>query len=300
MSENLFGKLDKRYGPGSNQAKQTLMSLTPLEIDAELNRYGSKLVQALKVWRSSDIVHVLSREEPELFERTEYALGVQLFTEKSIRANKKSLIIAFSGRANRLMIPPSLFLQHIPSNQFDVVMLWDSRRAHYLTGIDGYAQDSIDLTFRLARTIDLDRYQSIYCYGTSMGGFAALRAGMLLNADRAISIGGRFPWHINRLLDSSTKPIPAFDPLCACMMHHDCELICFYSAQQRGDVDDVARLAQFCAVSRRPLTGFSSHNVIYPIWQSGTLRDFFGSIFDFVPRTTKPRKPVQWWSPRQL
>jgi hypothetical protein len=118
------------------------------------------------------------------------------------------------------------------------------------------------------------------CYGTSMGGFVALQCGILMRADAAVSIGGRFAWHPPRLLREPAETVPGFDPLCACNAATATELVCYHSANH-VDVADASQLAGVVPVRRIAMHETSEHNIILALCDKGRLEDFYAEAFGF-------------------
>ena len=173
----------------------------------------------------------------------------------------------------------SMFLQFLPSEKFDVVLLRDSSSNHYLNGLGDYAADFPGLVARLVKDFHSQRYARIVCYGTSMGGLPALRCGLLLGGVRAISVSGRFPWSIGRVLDSGDRAIPAVELLCACQTSRPTDFVCVYGEQSDMDRAAVDRLATMLPVARWPISGVAEHNVFYELWKRGALRSLYNDLF---------------------
>ncbi|NMJ44126.1 hypothetical protein GWK16_22960 [Roseomonas sp. JC162] len=128
------------------------------------------------------------------FRRRALADAVTLFEGPATPGVARTLVIAFAGIAQRMNIPTAVFLQALPAERCDVVMLRDPARAAFLTGVPGYAADLRALAARLAEDVPLAAYaDGMRCIGTSAGGAAALCFGLLAGARRAVSVDGAHP-----------------------------------------------------------------------------------------------------------
>lgn len=107
--------------------------------------------------------------------------------------SRKRLLICFAGNAGRLMLPTSVLLQQLPLQNIDVAMLGDPSGLGFLRGVVGYGDNLQRCMQRLLSDLARTSYAGTYCLGTSAGGAAALYAGVLINAQAALSIGGHHP-----------------------------------------------------------------------------------------------------------
>jgi hypothetical protein len=253
--------------------------LTPLELAK---------ISADRVWLDPEtraafeqlhIFPLLRYAEPTSYLRRDIAAGVAFYSDPDLGPENKALIIAFGGAGTRLSMSMAVFLQLVPSAKFDIAVLRDPWRNHYLTGIGDYADDFPRLVSRLSADLRPERYGNVFCYGVSMGGFPALRCGLLLGGVRAISVSGRFPWYVGRLVDRDEKSLIAFDVLCACRNSATADFVCVYGQHSRPDMEAVDRLETMFPVKRRPIAGVAEHNVIYEIWKRGMLKEFYAKLF---------------------
>jgi hypothetical protein len=238
---------------------------------------------------SSSIIRELHRAVPQPYTRHDLASGVSLFSTSEPPRKEKALIVAFCGRTNRLMVPRSLFLQFVPASVFDVVILNDRNNDHYFAGIEGYAHDLWSLVKRTLSDVSASSYRRLYCYGTSSGGFAALRFGLLAGAYRAISVGGTYPWPIHQL--EGGKSLDAFDPLCACNPQPRSHVVCVHASDALRDKKSAIHLQRIMKVSRVPVDGTDDHNIVYKIYMAGGLATFNAQLFDFDPRLVRLSRP---------
>ena len=212
----------------------------------------------------------MAKEAPARYVRKPITPDVTLFHDPDVERANKCIVFAFCGRARRLMLPTGVFLQLLPYREVDVVILNDPGRNHFARGCGEYASDFFQLVTRLGKDFNPGAYKNACCYGTSMGGFAALRGGLLLDT-KSVSVGGGFPWHVQRLVADSA--MPAFDLLCACKASDAAKFVCVYGMKE-DDRSAVDHLATMFPVTRVPIQA-TGHNVIFKMLREGTLRQFY-------------------------
>jgi hypothetical protein len=213
---------------------------------------------------------------PQAYLRQIISPDVELFLDPLIPPAQKTLLIGCTGGAGRLMMPIPSVLQYLPSSAYDVVILKDRSGQLFDAGIAGYADGLTELAGRLAADLRPGSYRRCVTYGTSSGGFAALRLGLLLRAERAISIGGRFTWHVRRILDG--RPVSPFDMLCACIGPSPTRLICVYGARMEEDRRAAEALLRCVRGEAMPIRRVGGHNVIHELWKKGRLRRFYRQV----------------------
>lgn len=93
------------------------------------------------------------------------------------------LMIAFTGGAEKLMVPVFEFFETTKSLGYSRILLRDQYHQRYHNGIDNQRPDFPSLIGYLREEIERLRAKKILCVGTSSGGYAAIRAGHQLRAD---------------------------------------------------------------------------------------------------------------------
>lgn len=128
--------------------------------------------------------------EVRVFERTVLHEHARLYRDVSSDASSpRTLLIAFGGKAHRLMLHLPVFLQHLPVEPYDVAFLTDPKRDAYRAGIPGIADDLPGLLEWVLRTVG-PQGARVQTLGASMGGGPALIAASLLSAERGVCVGG--------------------------------------------------------------------------------------------------------------
>jgi hypothetical protein len=261
MSAPVFSRLAAQTAALDN-------SLTPLEI-AELLRNPTH--QHLPF----AIVPLLRESPPARYRRQELSQDVRLY---SANRGARTLIVAFCGNAHRLMKPISHFLQMMPDDVYDVLVFTDVQRRHHDAGIQGYSKSLLETSVRIKELSESRGYRRLITYGTSMGGLPALRAGLWLGAERAISIGGRFCAHPPRLMHASSE-IRAFDPLCDCRQRGHVPVVTVFAARNPQDAEQQAALRAVLPHCIELKIDGESHNVIHHLDGRGHLPAFYAMIF---------------------
>jgi hypothetical protein len=281
----ILSRLESLFAAGNQSIawrQQALLdaeqSLTPLEFQLVTQTLCERFADAQADLQNLRLSQLLAKEAPARYIRRPIAPDITLFHDPDVDRARKCLVFAFCGLSKRLMIPTGAFLQLLPCKEVDVVVVNDPHRNHFAHGCGEYAADFFQLVTRLSKDLKPHNYKNVCCFGTSMGGFAALRCGLLLQT-KSISVGGRFPWHIQRLVTGLA--MPAFDLLCACKASDAVEFVCVYGIEK--DRTAVDHLATMFPVTRVPIRDATGHNVIFKMWKEGTLRQFYREHFVFDP-----------------
>ncbi len=213
------------------------------------------------------------KESPERYTRRRLKPNLFLYTGAS-RPEDKTLAICFTGRSRRLMMPITTFLQHLPADEIDVLLLYRHHGGFYVNGLPGLAKSFSELIGVLAETIEPFGYRRIVTYGTSAGAIPAILAALYLDCDAGIAIapgsltGER--WNdlpneprLQRILaDSKDRP----------------RLIAHFSQEHSRDRSFAKELAAALPVTLSPQAGPPVHGVTTPYLRAGTLRGFLSSV----------------------
>ena len=253
-------------------------ALTPLEIQQALPVLSALTGHGGDAIKVSPSVNLLRREPAELYRYEPVVPGVNFYRGRPSQAGR-GLIVVLSGRHSRPMLPISLFLQHFPAQLFDILLLYDATNAHYTDGVAGYADSLFALTRKVHADFGSAGYARVYHYGVSSGGFPALRMGLMAPTHRSIAIGGLFQWPINRL--QSGENLPSFDPICACNAARIHNLACVHSTLDR-DVHHARRVGRTVKARNITIPSTNEHNVLFPLYATGRLRDFNQKLFGYV------------------
>lgn len=132
-----------------------------------------------------------NKPAPERFERRWLAPAVLQFTGRHSPAGR-TLLICFTTRGRRLMIPHAVLLQHLDAGAHDVIIVADTRRKSFNTGVPLLGDTLAPVLQWLNNNIDLSAYAEVRTLGTSGGGYAAVLAARRLPVALGVSVGGRF------------------------------------------------------------------------------------------------------------
>ena len=190
------------------------------------------------------------------------------------------LIVAFCGRGWGLGVPVSAFLQSLRDDLYDVVVLHDPHKQHFDRGVLEFSNSFLDTVRRIESFAHQKRYRPIVTFGTSMGGYPALRAGLFLGADRAISVGGRYCWHVGRLLREGDSA-GAFDPLCHCFSERRTQMVAIVGGRNRADIKAANVLRRTFPQCHVQQIATDEHNVVHYFQRAGLLQLFCACLFEY-------------------
>lgn len=189
--------------------------------------------------------------------------------------SRQRLLVAFTGSANRLMMPLPIFMQALPRNT-DLLILYDPLKSHYRSGIWDGDRTLWDLRSILAPVTR--SYGDTIALGTSGGGLPALRFSKHAELRRGMSFGGRLIDDTLRILRREIVP-PAYDPLCACDEARSTEVILVHAADNVQDAL-AARCASVAASSHMiSLAGRSNHGILWDVQRMERLPDLLEMAF---------------------
>ncbi len=209
-----------------------------------------------------------------VFRTTEVNPFVRFYEQDGAR-EQKSLLILVSGNGGRLFASLSIILDCLPERPMDVLFLASASRIQYRTGVVGLGDSLPEVATGIRAKFKADAYQKVQVLGVSGGAFPALQLADLMQADRGISIGGRFPYDVLRLPSLSKKRVTAYNSLCGCTAQRAKLLICTYAAGSAGDAAD-ARLAASCCpgIKLYPVFGQVQHAFLHALYKHRQLERF--------------------------
>jgi hypothetical protein len=259
--------------------------LTPLDAAALIER-AKRLPPQSRVWLEQIAAYgEFASTPPQPYRRHALDDDIAIYTDEAVPREQKSLVIGFSGAAGQLMFPTPAFLQYLASDRYDVVILRDRLKQAYALGIPPYADRLWPLVDRLAAELHASRYRRIYPFGTSMGGFPALRCGLLLRTESAASAGGQFPYYPPHL--AHNIDLPSFDPLCDCYAATRTTLLCYHSTNYPADVQSADMLERTLPIVRIPIDA-PGHAFLGQLFRRGKLRAFYDRVFGPAPAQEAP------------
>ncbi len=189
-----------------------------------------------------------------------------LYQSKERDPGDKSLLIAFTDNARRLLMPVCVFLQFLDSRSWDVVVLKKCSRNSYLLGLEGISTDFRGLVEFIQTTLGTAGYQRVVTFGASAGGFAAIWAAMLLKAQRGISVGGAPPKASAAAADGDQRA-PQGTDLCL-----------VFAADSAADHKSALALQDLFGGRLCPVPGSHRHNPIGPLMKNGKFGEFIDEL----------------------
>jgi hypothetical protein len=230
------------------------------------------------VLKSASFTDLLGARHVQPFRRTSISRDVGFYSDGGLPGNK-TLIIGFGGMGGRLGAPIANILQKIDATCSDVVVMRDPLQKIFVFGAGDFAPDFTSLIAAIRNQFQPDKYRRLVTIGNSMGATPALRAGFLLNAERAIGVGTRLSNDDLKLM-LRREVGPAFDPFCDCLRHHPHRGLLVHGDACAPDVADAKHMAALGAGRRVIFTNMSEHNLIGRFWAMGELGAFLGLLLN--------------------
>jgi len=143
-------------------------------------------------WSAAAVASLpVNRVRPVEFRRIGIHDGLSVYTAGAGRARDKTLVIGFSGRAQRMMVPTAALLDCFNPALYDVVILRDPARLMFVRGIPGLGGTFFEILSNLGRHVDLPAYRNVIPLGTSAGGLPAILAAQALDLATGICVSGQ-------------------------------------------------------------------------------------------------------------
>lgn len=262
--------------------------LTPQEYVALRQHLTDPELAALYAKRS--VTRALAGQVPQAYRRNRIAPDVLHFSDPDHPSSAKTLLIGFAGRLGRLMIPNVGFIQCLPANDFDILILADPGTRHFRSGLTGYGDSFRGLVEAVARDFPRERYRRTVAIGASMGGLPSVWYGLMAGANRTICIGGRAAWDVTRMLEGD-GPAHAYDPICACIAEPHPEIVFVYAQDHAIDRIQAGHFARILGAQTLPIPGVRNHSPLGHLWETGSLKPFLTRITQ--ARSFRPRWMVQ-------
>lgn len=203
------------------------------------------------------------------------------------KENIDKLLVSFGGINQGLGMPPFEFFKSLEDIECDKVFIRDSYQMWYQNGIDSEIHDILKLRDYLKKEILNNKYKKICFLGNSMGGYAAILFGTMLNVDTVISFAPQtfinkkqrylnfdFRWNkqINNVHKNKNRHKELFDLKNYLLKNNNykSKIIIYYSEQHRLDRLHASRLKNLEKVNLITLTE-GGHNAIKYLRDSGEL-----------------------------
>lgn len=230
----------------------------------------------------SDWAAKSGKAEPEPFVRRRVRPNVLSFSAGG-RSVSKTLVVCFTGMKGRLFMPIPVVLQHLPSADFDLIVLRDPSRNGYRSGVAGVANDFAGLADAVGGLFDRRAYRAVVTYGISAGGLPAIVTALRLGLDKAVSVGGKGPLD-PRWQDVCAGGVGAMLRDYARDVAAPPNLLYVHGADSPPDADSARDLAQVVPLRTLAVHGGEGreigHNPLLPLLRRSRLGAFLASALD--------------------
>jgi acyl-CoA synthetase (AMP-forming)/AMP-acid ligase II/acyl carrier protein len=233
----------------------------PLTGLAIARRRGAMTREFLETMRRAD--------RPMLWRRESVAEHADLFRADALPAACKTLVVGFSSRAMRLTTPTYHILCALRPDRFDLLLLRDPGRRHYLHGVPGIGATVATAAEWLGRHARDAGYRRVVALGTSSGGMPAIAAAILQGWDAVLACGADRPSshpHLLALLrECAIRPDTARSPAIklAYSAHND---------RDRAGADEIRHILPTATLA--PDQRHKNHALLNELHRSGELSAF--------------------------
>ena len=251
--------------------------LAPAEIRALIDGVRARVVTApepVSHWFARwDTLLGTGQRPVQGYERHEVAPGVISYAAAGSAAERseRTLVYAFSGEANRLMMPIAMFLQSVPADRYEFVVLFDPSRHFYLRGVPTLGTSLPETIASLATRFPPSRHRRAMSLGTSAGGLAALWTGVALGLARAVSVGGITPWQVLERKQTQAIPLDAFDDLLRERAGRLPEIVLVSGEKHTRDNEKALAMSTLLPARHVTVAGSTHHNMLADAFAAGTL-----------------------------
>jgi hypothetical protein len=193
-------------------------------------------------------------------------LGASAQFAPASEAGASTLLVCFCGRNGQIGLPVHYFQRWVQRLPAHALYLRDSTDRFYESGIAEFGNDWASLLEFVRAIAGVLGVERIAAYGSSMGGFAAVRAGAELGAARVVSMSGRTA-HDEELNQAAPETLEAGRQQWRRLIEAPLrtlrappEIACVYGAENRFDLEDARALEGLPGVRLVPLPEYRRHN----------------------------------------
>jgi len=105
---------------------------------------------------------------------------------ETINKNSTKTLIAFGGMTQGLSMPPKEFFKSLVHKDINIIFVKDFKQCWYQKGLLGKTSD-VENSIEYLKNIIPKTTENLVALGASAGGYAAIRFGIALNADRILA-----------------------------------------------------------------------------------------------------------------
>jgi hypothetical protein len=196
------------------------------------------------------------------------------YSDGTIPAKNKTLVVGFSGNAMRLMMPTYCVLTSLNPSDYDLLLLRDTSRRHYEAGVPSLGRTIAEIAGTLRDFADQSGYRNVVALGTSAGGLAAICAAALNGWTRVVVVGCDIPANhpdLMKCLNETSRSESGGNNL---------QVRLLYSDQVARDNEAALAVAQLYPDAVKIVDReVETHNLLYHFYKNGRLPQFFANNF---------------------
>ena len=204
--------------------------------------------------------------------------------EKRIVENSEILVVAFSGMATQLSMPPAEFMRTFLTRNISVIFVKDFWQCWYQKGLLGLTKNIEETISFLQKEISDINPKKVIFVGTSAGGYASIVFGILLNVNEVLSfapqthiaqnIFSKFKSEDSRITDINFES-PYLDISKILKTHsYSGKINIYFGERNKTDKKHAINLSQFKCVNLIELPT-DSHNTAKYLKDQGKLNSIF-------------------------
>lgn len=251
---------------------------TPAELVALLSsspsrRLDSKRAQPVGVranlwlWRAQTRLRLACYPDAHTWTRQSLTPHIDLYRGGEGDRQRRTLIVGFAGNYMRLMLPTWNILVNLDHQLYDLLLLGDPARRHFVAGVPGLGGDLQALARSLA--VQAEGYGRTVALGTSAGGLAAIAVAQLNGWDGAVAVGA---------------DRPSAHPEIAAILRKSASgagrtRLCYGAGQSRDSAAAQETAAILGDAALEPYPGIRQHNLLLHLMRRRRLRTAFDRWF---------------------
>lgn len=190
----------------------------------------------------------------------------------SVEGSNKALLV-FCGGSHRVGFPLHIAHQWFGALGVNIVYLFDTEKSFYFRGlssVEGGFDNTILFLKQLLAPLGIKHY---YCYGSSLGSYAAIRASVALQAKAALCFAGPTNLTADFLIENAvyskrlplvlSEPENALDLRMMLLQQQlPTQVIIYFGEENKADALHAYNLAGLDNVFLKPVKGVNEHNVV--------------------------------------
>lgn len=236
----------------------------------------AELKAVAREWIEDAFAHLrlVGKTEAEPFLRRDLRKSVTLYTDGG-PASGKTLVVAFPGANNRLMMPVATLLQALDASKVDIVLIRDPTHSAYFEGLEDFADSRDGLFDALPSYLTFAAYARVSSLGVSAGGLPALLLASRLGLTAVLACGADSP--LDRRLQERGGAAAAAALRSVAESSHRPHIAIAFGAQQPEDRDAATEIGGILGVEPLEISNAErdvKHNVLIPLAEEGRLSSF--------------------------